>query len=68
MSKTFDTSQYRASHLSEPRGRGLWAFATRAAVRAARGTGDMPESIEWRNGTYTEAKKQLPAGDWIVLP
>lgn len=66
-SKTFDTDQFEFAHGHKPRGYGRWAFATRTAERAARGTGQLPEGIEWRDGTYTEAKAQLPAGEWIVL-
>ena len=63
--RTFDTDQYEFAHGRKPRGEGNWAFATRAAVRAA--NGELPEGIEWRNGMYSQVKATLPAGDWIVL-
>lgn len=65
--KTFDTTQFEFAHGRKPRGHGRWAFAARADVRAANGTGEMPEGIQWATGTFTEAKRQMPAGDWIVL-
>ncbi len=65
MAKTFDTTHYEFAHGHKPRGEGNWAFATRQAYRAAKG--ELPEGIEWRWGLYSQAKKDLPAGDWIVL-
>lgn len=52
-----ETALYVNSHLREPRGRGGWLF----------------ENIETDevinlNGTYTDAKKRLPPGTWLVLP
>ncbi len=66
--KRFDTSQYRASHLADPRGEGCWAFLpnTRAA-KAALAAGDYTQVV-WQRGTYTQAKAALPAGEWVVLP
>lgn len=65
--KTFDTAQFEFAHGHKPRGEGNWAFATRTSFRASCRTGELPEGIEWRNGKYSEAKAQMPAGDWIVL-
>jgi hypothetical protein len=63
--KTFDTTEYEFSHGHKPRGYGSWAFA-RPGSPAERG--ETFDGIEWRNGTYTDAKQQLPAGEWVVLP
>lgn len=52
-----DTREYRRSHMAEPRGRGGWLF--RNAV-----TG---EEV-CRCGTYTEARRALGGGSWVVLP
>ena len=49
---------YRTVHGRAPRGYGLWMFE-------ARGQLDQTTS---RTGTYTDAKRALPAGSWIVLP
>lgn len=68
--KTFDTREFYSSHLCEPGGRGSWAFISYAdyiATNRAR-CADYLDRVVWRKGTYTEAKRALPAGDWIVLP
>jgi hypothetical protein len=58
MSKTIDTTGYEFSHGRKPRGYGFWGFAR---------VGHPGEEF-WTTGTYTEAKRALPAGDWQVLP
>lgn len=55
--KTFDTSEFRRSHGTEPRGRGGWLFRN----------ADTGEVVN-RNGTFTEARRALPAAAWVVLP
>lgn len=67
-SKTVSTRLYEMSHGAQPRGHGLWMFATVAAVRAARRTGELPEDMVQVTGTYTQAKAQLAAGEWVVMP
>jgi hypothetical protein len=59
--KTFTTSKYEFSHGSKPCGRGGWIFAPQCHENG---------QAKWvsANGTYTEAKRQLPAGQWVVLP
>jgi hypothetical protein len=56
-SKTVSTRQYQASHGRSPRGYGQWMFELRGAGE-----------IVTRTGTYTDARKALPAGNWVVLP
>lgn len=56
-----DTAAYRRSHSKTPRGYGSWIFAP------AGGEG-MPETWVTRVGMYTEARKQLDAGCWVVMP
>lgn len=57
-----DTTEYEFSHGKLPRGYGSWGFAP------FNETMDDPNTWEWRTGTYTEAKRQLPRGEWKVLP
>lgn len=55
---TVDLVEFHRSHgVKPPRGRGGWLF--RHAV-----TGQVIN----RNGTYTEARRALPKGAWILLP
>jgi hypothetical protein len=49
---------YRTIHGRAPRGYGMWMFEKR---------GQVDETVS-RTGTYTEARKALPSGEWIVLP
>lgn len=51
------TTAYKISHGAEPRGRGAWMFFNMAT-----------ETEVTVTGTYTEAKRQLTAGEWMVLP
>lgn len=60
---TVSTRLYRSSHGRNPRGYGLWMFDRQPAP----GQPPVDQPIE-RTGTYTQAKAQLPAGAWIVLP
>jgi hypothetical protein len=60
--KRISTRLYRSSHGHEPRGRGLWIFEQYVP-------GQPPTDITvTRTGTYTEARRALPAGEWVVLP
>ena len=59
--KTFRTREYEIEHGHKPRGRGGWGFAPQ-------GQRDNMDAWVWVNGTFTEARKQVPAGEWIVLP
>jgi hypothetical protein len=54
------TDEYEFSHGHTPRGRGAWIFAP---------AGRENDMTAWvtKSGTYTEAKRQLPAGEWTVL-
>lgn len=61
--KTFDTRLYRTTHGHTPRGHGMWAFE-----RAAQPGQPPTDQPVFRTGTYTDAKRQLPAGRWVVLP
>ena len=61
--KTVSTRLYRQSHGRDPRGYGLWMFELRNVPGAP-----PTDHIVTRTGTYTDAKKALPAGSWIVLP
>jgi hypothetical protein len=54
--RTFDINEYKASHWHAPRGRGRWLFRNQ--------DGKILEA----SGTYTEAKKQLPSGKYVVCP
>jgi hypothetical protein len=65
--KTFDTAEFKAAHGKQPRGTGMWIFATRQAVQAARGTGEMPAETFTCNGTFTQARAAAPAGEWVVM-
>lgn len=63
----FDTTEFRASHGREPRGRGVWAF------RPAGSTHRADEPLFAPSGTLTEAKAWLAANHddvrlWVVLP
>ena len=40
---------------------GGWGFAPQ-------GQRDNMDAWVWVNGTFTEARKRVPAGEWIVLP
>lgn len=60
---TVTTRQYVTSHGRAPRGYGHWMFELRNLP------GQPPtDHVVERAGTYTEAKRALPAGEWIVLP
>jgi hypothetical protein len=65
--RNFDTAQFRFAHGTSPRGRGRWAFATRADVRSVSGTGQPVPNIVFLDGLFGEVKRLLPAGDWVVL-
>lgn len=60
--KHVDTTEYEFSHGHTPRGHGSWGFAP------FNETQDDPNTWLWVSGTYTEAKRQLPTGEWKVLP
>jgi len=55
MSKTFSTTQFELAHGRKPRGWGQWAFINKS-------TGE----TFFSTGTFTEAKKAVPAGRWEV--
>jgi hypothetical protein len=59
---TVSTRLYQSAHGRNPRGYGMWMFDRRHADGT---TADQPVT---RTGTYTEAKRALPAGSWVVLP
>lgn len=60
---TVSTRLYRTAHGKDPRGYGLWMFELRNQP------GQPPtDQVIHRTGTYTEAKRQLPPGSWVVLP
>ena len=52
-----DTREYECSHMRAPRGRGGWLFRNAT-------TGEVVN----RNGTYSEARRALAGGRWVVLP
>ncbi|MDX3100478.1 hypothetical protein [Nonomuraea angiospora] len=54
---TLNTDPFKASHWSEPSGYGNWWFRNSA-------TGDEVNHV----GNYSEVKRLLPAGTWLVLP
>lgn len=49
---------YRTIHGRAPRGYGMWMFEQR---------GQLDQTVT-RTGTFGDAKRALPAGEWIVLP
>lgn len=55
--KQFDTREFVNSHGKAPRGHGTWIFQNEE-------TGDEHQGF----GTYSDIKKLLPGGNWIVLP
>lgn len=57
MSKRVDTRQYGNSQGHKPSGCGLWWFA--------KATGGATVDV---TGEYRDVVKQLPAGEWKVLP
>jgi hypothetical protein len=61
MRKRVYTTDYEFSRGSKPRGRGGWLFAP---------IDDKDNEAKWvnKNGTFTDAKRQLPEGEWTVLP
>lgn len=62
-----DTNPYFRSHRKEPRGKGSWAFVERSKADRSGNHIDAADLI-WLSGTFTEAKKSLPAGYWYVQP
>ena len=60
--KTFSTTEFEFSHGRKPRGFGSWGFAPKGQ------RDDMNAWVWVNNATFTEARKQVPAGEWIVLP
>lgn len=67
MAKHFDTTIYELSH-GAPRGRGGWMFYPAELAQDARDGRLDWDKVVTVSGTYTEAKKGCPAGEWIVLP
>lgn len=65
--KNFRTAYFENAHGRKPRGFGAWPFIRYEDNIAASAVGDFDRAIVWKTGTYTEAKRALPAGDWIVL-
>lgn len=57
MTRTIATETYQFSHGHRPRGEGFWVFQDTA-------TGEQV-TIE---AMYSAAVRQLPAGDWKVMP
>ncbi len=55
--KSIATAEFERQHGRKPRGRGGWVFQNRA-------TGEEFNA----DGTYAEAKKTCPAGEWTVCP
>lgn len=55
--RTVDTTPYRLSHITEPRGYGDWVF-------------ENADTGEWfeGNGLYSKVRKSLPPGTWKLLP
>lgn len=61
--KSVSDRLYRSTHGRAPRGYGRWMFELRNLP------GQPPtDMVTERTGTYTEAKRSLTAGEWIVLP
>jgi len=65
--KTFSTRPFRMAHGKEPRGFGTWAFFPAADYGTWDGDALDPR-VQWVNASYyADAKKALPAGNWVVL-
>lgn len=62
--KTINTDLYRTTHGCTPVRTwfGTWFFAPRGQEK------NMDAWVEINLSEYGEAKKQIPAGEWIVLP